>query len=160
MGRFGRSMSDEGREGFWNLENIAGIMSSSVKQLYSQRALANMAQVASYTQNAPKLGRQLSLGYLALTSSKETYSDFIQAGASPTVAGLGMLASVAALYELMSMDYFREQIFKGTIMDETEAKNVVRAWTKEWDPKLHTLAEKDTKAAVGMFNNMKQRAKK
>ena len=25
---------------------------------------------------------------------------------------------------------------------------------------LHKLAEKDTKAAVGMFNNMKQRAKK
>lgn len=61
-----------------------------------------------------------------MTSAQDTYSEFKQAGASDAVAGIGMLASITALYELMSMNYFRDQLFKGTFMDESEAKDVVR----------------------------------
>jgi hypothetical protein len=61
-----------------------------------------------------KIGQRLSLGYMALTSSTDTYSAFKEAGANDVVAGLGMLATMGALYELMNIDYFKDALFKGT----------------------------------------------
>lgn len=42
--KFGNSVSDEGQQGFWNLENISSILSSSARQLYSQRSLAKLSE--------------------------------------------------------------------------------------------------------------------
>lgn len=42
--KFGNSLSDEGQKGFWNLENISSILSSSARQLYSQRSLAKLSE--------------------------------------------------------------------------------------------------------------------
>ena len=110
-----------------------------------------------------RMGQNLSLGWLAMTSAQDTYSEFKQAGASDAVAGIGMLASIAALYELMNMNYFRDQLFKGTFMDETEAKDVVKNWAAEesarMDQAFKITPKGDRVAAVGRFNRMKEKAK-
>ena len=42
-----------------------------------------------------------------------------------------MLAVTAALYEMMGMDYFRDQLFKGTFMDETESLDIMKNYLKD-----------------------------
>ena len=128
FGRFDESSSDYARQNFASLENIGNILSSSAKQLYQQKSLANLSKIL-YKNDALRqrnVGKIISLGYMAATSSEEVYADFKRAGASDTVAGLGMLASTAALYGLLNNDYFKDQLFKGTFLDESEARDVVK----------------------------------
>jgi hypothetical protein len=51
---------------------------------------------------------------MALTSSQDSYSMFKESGANDAVAGIGMLATMGALYELMNLDYFKDALFKGS----------------------------------------------
>jgi hypothetical protein len=55
-----------------------------------------------------ELGRQLALSYMAVTSASDSYSAFREAGANDTVAGIGMLATMGAMYGLMNVEYFKE----------------------------------------------------
>ena len=45
FGQFKPTQSDKGKSGFFTLENIGEMMTSSAKQLYQQKSLANLAKV-------------------------------------------------------------------------------------------------------------------
>ena len=163
FGRFDETSSDYAKEKFASLENIGNILASSAKQLYQQRSLAELTKFLNKSDalRASKIGQHVSLGYLALTSSEGVYADFKRAGASDAVAGLGMLASTAALYELMDMEYFRDQLFKGTFMDESEAVGALKNYSRDDLGKVHNIAKTPSqKEAVGIFNKLKDGAKK
>lgn len=134
--KFTPTQSDKGRQaGIISVEGIADVLSSSASQLYSQKVLGRLTYALSRglgaTENAAKLGRKLSLGYMAITSSKDVYSDFKAAGASDAAAGIGMLATIGATYGLMNTDYFREWLFKGTVLDESETIDVLNNLRKD-----------------------------
>lgn len=160
--KFSSTQSDEAREkGFVSLENITEILGSSASQLYSQKVLGNISYSLAKMNNvqrASKLGRNLSLGFMAITSSEQAYSDFKNAGASDAAAGIGMLASIAALYGLMTSDYFRDQLFKGTVLDESEAVDVIKNYTEvEGKPIIEAISGGSAlskKQAVNLFNQL------
>lgn len=164
FGRFDETSTDYAKEHFASLENIGNILTSSAKQLYQQRSLANLTKLINKnsTLSSSNLGKHISLGYLALTSSEEVYGDFKRAGASDAVAGLGMLASSAALYELMNLEYFRNHLFKGTFMDESEAVDVIKNLNRDEISKIGAAIAKNPskQEAVGMFNELKDGIKK
>lgn len=134
--KFAPTQSDKGRQaGIISVEGIADVLSSSASQLYSQKVLGRLTYALGRglgaTENAAKLGRKLSLGYMAITSSKDVYSDFKAAGASDAAAGIGMLATIGATYGLMNTDYFCEWLFKGTVLDESETIDVLNNLRKD-----------------------------
>ena len=134
--KFAPTQSDKGRQaGIISVEGIADVLSSSASQLYSQKVLGRLTYALGRglgaTENAAELGRKLSLGYMAITSSKDVYSDFKAAGASDAAAGIGMLATIGATYGLMNTDYFREWLFKGTVLDESETIDVLNNLRKD-----------------------------
>lgn len=134
--KFAPTQSDKGRQaGIISVEGIADVLSSSARQLYSQKVLGRLTYALGRglgaTENAAELGRKLSLGYMAITSSKDVYSDFKAAGASDEAAGIGMLATIGATYGLMNSDYFREWLFKGTVLDESETIDVLNNLRKD-----------------------------
>jgi hypothetical protein len=63
---------------------------------------------------------------MAGTSSTDAYDAFKQAGASDRVAGLGMLSVMGAMFTLMNNDYFKDFWFKGTYLDRTSVKGVIK----------------------------------
>ena len=146
--KFAPTQSDKGqRDGFWSLESIADILVSSASQLYSQKTLGELTYGIQKAVGAgnKNLARELSLGFMAITSSDQVYSDFKEAGASDQAAGIGMLASIGTLYGLMHADYFREWLFKGGVLDESEAPGIVKNLRKELtDPYYAKLLGKDT----------------
>ena len=162
FGRFDETSSDYAKEKFASLENIGNILASSAKQLYQQRSLAELTKFLNKSDalRASKIGQHVSLGYLALTSSESVYADFKRAGASDAVAGLGMLASTAALYELMDLEYFRDQLFKGTFMDESEAIGALKNYSRDELGKVHNIAKTPSQQeAIGIFNQFKDKIK-
>ena len=91
------------------------MLSSSAGQLYSQRVIGQIPLLFKNSKNLPqlqKIGQNISLGYMALTSAEDSYRTFKDAGANDRVAGLGFLATAASLYGLMNQDYFKEWLFK------------------------------------------------
>lgn len=162
FGRFDETSSDYAKEKFASLENIGNILASSAKQLYQQKSLAELTKFLNKSDalRASKIGQHVSLGYLALTSSEGVYADFKRAGASDAVAGLGMLASTAALYELMDLEYFRDQLFKGTFMDESEAIGALKNYSRDELGKVHNIAKTPSQQeAIGIFNQLKDKIK-
>lgn len=128
------TQSDASKGKFMTFENFGQIIRSSAWQLFSQKQVANLSQTLLKGGDGlanTKIGQRLSLGYMALTSSTDTYSAFKEAGANDVVAGLGMLATMGALYELMNIDYFKDALFKGTWLDESEVNNVIKNYSKD-----------------------------
>ena len=158
--QFKPTTSDKGKQSFFSLENIGEILTSSAKQLYQQKSLANLAKLVNKNDalRASNLGQKISLSYLALTSSQETYADFRKAGASEEMAGIGMLASTAALYGLMNTDYFRDALFKGTFMDESEAMGIIKNYNDDVISKIHTQIAKspNTDEALSMYEQIRK----
>lgn len=130
--RFNSSVSDYSQSRMLSFENLGSLISDVSSQLYQQRVIAEIPRLLNsgvITKNVQKAGSSLSLAYMAATSSKEAYQQFKDAGASDQVAGLGMLASITAMYGLMRMDYFRNALFKGTYLDESDLKEVIKQAT-------------------------------
>lgn len=128
VARFGKSTSDHSREKTVTVENAAGLVKDVAMQLFQQRSVQYIPRLFK---NNPKiynnveLAKQLSYVYMSGTSALETYSAFKQAGANDRVAGIGMLATAAAFYKLMSIDYFRDSFFKGSWFDDNNVKSPV-----------------------------------
>lgn len=115
MSRFDRSQTQYAKEHQWSFENVGDMLSSSAGQLYSQRVIGQIPLLFKNSKNLPqlqKIGQNISLGYMALTSAEDSYRTFKDAGANDRVAGLGFLATAASLYGLMNQDYFKEWLFK------------------------------------------------
>lgn len=126
--RFNSSVSDYSQARMFTLENLGSIIYDVSSQVYQQKVVAQIPKLftlGKVTKNAQQAGRALSLAYMAGTSSREAYNQFKEAGASDRVAGLGMLASIGAMYGLMNTDYFRGALFKGTYLDESEVKGFI-----------------------------------
>ena len=111
MARFDKSQTQYAKEHQWAFENIGDMLASSAGQLYSQRLIGQIPLL--FKNNAKdlgklqKIGQRLSLGYMALTSAEDSYKDFKDAGANDVTAGLGFLATAAAMFGLMNIDYFK-----------------------------------------------------
>ncbi len=166
--RWSPTQSDKGKEKFLSWENLGEIIRSSSMQLFSQRQVANLSQHllrSGDTMLDSKWGQRLSLAYMALTSSTDSYSSFKEAGASDAVAGIGMLGTMAGLYSLMNMDYFKDALFKGTWLDESEVNNIIKNYSKD---NIERLAQAETgkgvnelikgnqKEAAELFNRVKE----
>ena len=125
--RFKGSTSDYSREHMVSMENLGNLVQDVSLQLFQQRVIGEIPRLLrpgnELLAKNVQLGRNLSLAYMAATSSQETYAEFKKAGASDRVAGLGMLASIGAMYRLMNMDYFRDVLFKGSYLDESIIKD-------------------------------------
>ena len=165
FGQFKPTQSDKGKQSFFTLENIGELMTSSAKQLYQQKSLANLAKLINKNDalRASNWGQRISLGYLAVTSSQDAYADFKRAGASDAVAGIGMLASTAALYGLMDNDYFKDWLFKGTFMDDSEALDVIKAFNRQEVSKIHEslgATIPDKLAAMNLYERMRHNIQK
>lgn len=134
MEKYSSSMSDHGKGSFWNFENIGDVVSSSFGQLASQRAIAEIPKkLAKNTIRASKTGQALALSYMAMTSAKDSYSSFIEAGADDWVAGLGMFATMGVYYGLMNVDYFKEWIFRDSwLSDDVEFKKSFNKYINEY----------------------------
>lgn len=122
--RLDYSVSDASRERLVTFENIGKMFGDVSAQLFQQRAVAQIPKLFKNPNiaNNQKLGRALSYSYMSATSAQEAYSIFKQAGANDTTSGLAMLALMGAYYKLMSSDYFKDVLFKGTWLDETQYK--------------------------------------
>lgn len=113
MARFDKSQTQNAKEKQWAFENIGDMISSSAGQLYSQRLIGQIPllfknkMATEELGKLQKIGQGLSLGYMALTSAEDSYRVFKDAGASDRVAGLGFLATSAALFGLMNGDYYK-----------------------------------------------------
>lgn len=128
--RFDGSLSDKGKQGFFNVENLGKLIEDSSLQLFQQRVIGSIPtwfkKSGEMSENAIKWGRGLSLAYMAGTSSTEAYDAFKQAGASDRVAGLGMLSVMGAMFGLMNNDYFKDFWFKDTYLDRTKIRSVIK----------------------------------
>lgn len=118
MERFSETQSDAGRATFFNTENIGNIFSTSFSQLASQRLIGNIPRLLNPATKNTELGRQLALGYMAATSAQDSYGAFKEAGANDVIAGLGMAASMASMFGLMNVNYYKDWVFRDTWLDE------------------------------------------
>ena len=108
MSKFDKSQTQYAKEHQWAFENIGDMLASSAGQLYSQRLIGQIPLLfknhAKDLSKLTKLGQQMSLGYMALTSAEDSYRDFKDAGANDVTAGLGFLATAASMYGLLFRD--------------------------------------------------------
>ena len=126
--RFGKSVSDRSREKLVTLENAASLIKDVAMQLFQQRAVQYIPRLFKNNPsiyNNAELAKTLSYAYMSGTSALESYSAFKRAGADDRVAGLGMLATTAAFYKLMSIDYFRDSFFRGSWFDDNNVKSPI-----------------------------------
>lgn len=157
--RYNSSTSDYGRENIISIENLGRLLEDVSLQLFQQKVIGSIPSLLSnknISQNI-KLGRNLSLAYMAGTSSQEAYSAFKDAGANDRVAGLGMLGSIGAMYSLMTQDYFRELLFKGTYLDENVVKKPAWEVAKDLRSKITQFSTSMTEdQAKGLFYTIQQ----
>jgi len=135
MDRFRSSQSRESMGNFFSFENLGDIISSSAGQLYQQRLIGQLPRMLAGSKGAlqaSKIGRNLSIGYMAATSATDTYSTFKEAGAEDAVAGIATLAYTAGLFGLMNINYFKDMLFTNTWLDEDIAmRDTMRQLVKE-----------------------------
>lgn len=128
MSRFSHSQSDYAQKHRWGLEGVAQMVVDSAGQLYSQRLIPKipqyLAKLSGKTLSPAALRRAqaLSLAYMATTSAKETYGDYIKAGLDTRMAGIGSLATMLSYYAFMSNDYFKDMIFRDPAMETPQVK--------------------------------------
>ena len=152
--RFDGSLSDKGKQGFFNIENLGKLIEDSSLQLFQQRVIGSIPtwfkRSENMSENAIKWGRGLALTYMAGTSSTEAYDAFKQAGASDRVAGLGMLSVMGAMFGLMNNDYFKDFWFKNTYLDRTKIRSVIKeSANKLTDKEFATATAKQISTSKG-----------
>ena len=146
--RFKHSQSRDVQGKFWSFENIGDILATSAGQLFQQRNIANLSRdifknVLSPQKNV-RLGQQLSLGYMAVTSGEDSYRIAKEAGANDAVAGVMTLGTMAAYYGLFSINHFKKYLFTNTYMDEDIAMT-------------RTMRELQAKEYPNIFKNFEEK---
>ena len=94
--RFNSSLSDAGAQKLFSFESIGNMAVDSIKQLYAQRTVWKGIQklIPADSTDAIQKAKNLSLSYMAITSTAQSYEQFKQAGASDFMAGLGSLGTL------------------------------------------------------------------
>lgn len=140
MARFDPTVSQHSQENLVTFENFGNLISSVSGQLFQQRMVGSIPYLLNgkqATEASKKLGRSMALAYMAATSSQDAYDTFKDAGASDRVAGFATLANMLALWKLMNIDYFRDNLFKGRwYMDESEVRLPAMNVAKDIQKKL------------------------
>lgn len=157
VSRFDASTSDEGMKQYFGLETVGNLLSSVGSQLFQQRVISMIPTILGDPAKAgvnAKLGQELALAYMAGTSSTETYSSFIEAGANPRVAGLATIANMLALNGLMRIDYFKSTLFKGSYLDD----DVIREPAKKVAQKV--MSDTSKEGAQALAQNASKEANK
>ena len=156
MATFDQTTSDYSREHMVTFENLGNLIGDVAGQLFQQQAVAHIPyyiqkMTGGDVKKVTDLSKNLALAYMASTSAQDTYSAFKEAGASDRAAGLGMLASTAALYKLMNIDYFRDNLFKNTFMDDSEIRSITRSIARAEANELATTAQLTTPKEAATF---------
>ena len=156
MATFDQTTSDYSREHMVTFENLGNLIGDVAGQLFQQQAVAHIPyyiqkMTGGDVKKVTDLSKNLALAYMASTSAQDTYSAFKEAGASDRAAGLGMLASTAALYKLMNIDYFRDNLFKNTFMDDSEIRSITRSVARAEANELATSAQLATPKEAATF---------
>ena len=156
MATFDQTASDYSREHMVTFENLGNLIGDVAGQLFQQQAVAHIPyyiqkMTGGDVKKVTDLSKNLALAYMAATSAQDTYSAFKEAGASDRAAGLGMLASTAALYKLMNIDYFRDNLFKNTFMDDSEIRSITRSVARTEANELATSAKLATPKEAATF---------
>lgn len=112
----------------------------------------------------------MSLSYMAGTSSTDTFEAFKEAGTSDRVAGLGAIASMFAMKQLMDNDYFRDFWYRGTPLARTEFKKAIKNAANEVQKSIDVgtvlkdsksqkkFIDKTVDAIVNTFNKVTSKA--
>ena len=156
MATFDQTTSDYSREHMVTFENLGNLIGDISGQLFQQQAVAHIPyyiqkMTGGDVKKVTDLSKNLALAYMAATSAQDTYSAFKEAGASDRAAGLGMLASTASLYKLMNIDYFRNNLFKNTFMDDSEIRSITRSVARAEANELATSAKLTTPKEAATF---------
>lgn len=156
MATFDSTSSDYSREHMVTFENLGNLIGDVAGQLFQQQAVAHIPyyiqkMTGGDVKKVTDLGKNLALAYMAATSAQDTYSAFKEAGASDRAAGLGMLVSTAALYKLMNIDYFRDNLLKNTFMDDSEIRSITKSVAHAEANELATAAKLTTPKEVATF---------
>ena len=156
MATFDQTSSDYSREHMVTFENLGNLIGDISGQLFQQQAVAHIPyyiqkMTGGDVKKVTDLSKNLALAYMAATSAQDTYSAFKEAGASDRAAGLGMLASTTALYKLMNIDYFRDNLFKNTFMDDSEIRSITRSVARAEANELATSAKLTTPKEAATF---------
>ena len=124
MNRIDHSVSDVSREHLATWENLGKLFADISGQLFEQKAVQNITQLAKnpVIKNNASLAKALSYGYMSTTSAEEAYDIFKQAGATDRTAGLAMWGLIGIYYKLMSADYYKHALFRNSWIDEKNIK--------------------------------------
>lgn len=140
MARFDPTVSQHSQENLVTFENFGNLISSVSGQLFQQRMVGSIPYLLGgkqATEASAKLGRNMAMAYMAATSAQDAYDTFKDAGASDRVAGFATLANMLALWKLMNIDYFRDNLFRGRwYMDESEVRLPAMNVAKDVQKKL------------------------
>lgn len=91
------------------------MVSDVFPQLAQQQSVALIGKlIKNNNPLAQKVGSQMAMSYMALTSAADSYQQFKEAGASDRAAGIGMWATAGAMYGLQNVGYFKDALQKGT----------------------------------------------
>jgi thymidine kinase len=152
--RFGTTTSREAQNSFFSKENLADMVISSANQLFQQRNIINASRnliKLTDAKKAQKLGSAISLGYMAATSSNDTYATFKQAGLDDRWASIGTLAVTLGLYGLMDSGYlFKDAMFKNTWLAEDQERRQLLKTLADYGKTNLKLAESNAKGALGV----------
>ncbi len=154
--RFNSSVSDYSQEHMVSFENLGNLIKDVSLQLFQQRVIGEIPKLLAGKESLAvrKMGQRMSLAYMAGTSSQEVYNQFKEAGASDRVAGLGMLASMGAMYKLMSLDYFKDRLFRGTYLDDNPIKEVSKDLAASWSGMFNTLNNANATTSAKAVSSM------
>lgn len=150
--RFGTTTSREAQNSFFSKENLADMVVSSANQLFQQRNIINASRnliKLTDAKKAQKLGSAISLGYMAATSSNDTYATFKQAGLDDRWASIGTLAVTLGLYGLMDSGYiFKDAMFKNTWLAEDQERRQLLKTLADYGKTNLKLAESNAKGSL------------
>lgn len=151
--RFGTTMSRSAQNSFFNKEGIGEMIASSAAQLFQQRniinAAGNLIKMAD-ANKARKLGSAISLGYMALTSSGDSYEIMKQAGLNDRMASIGQLAITGMIFGLMNTGYlFKDAMFKNTWLAEDQERRQMLKTLADYGKTQMTKAQINAAKKVG-----------
>ena len=133
------------------------------QKLYTELLHAT-PEMKAIVDKTSKLSKSLSLGYMALTSSADVYSDALQGGYDRRMAGLAGLLATAGQYGLMMNNRMGDWFLDATVgYQEGVSRNAIRQALKpyyeqiaEASKKLGQVPKKKKKMGIisKLYNNI------
>lgn len=156
---FAKNMTKSQKKSYENFVNKFGAQWAKFKEANPQLSnnpdefynlwkelASNTPEMKSIIDKQTKLSKQLSLGYMALTSSADVYEDAINHGYDRRMAGFAGLAATAGQYAIMMNNRMGDWFLDATVgYKENVSRNVMR---KTLQPYYDKIADATKKLAV------------